>query len=186
MVSTMGEENKRHEISVGMLPSGSLVVFKESTYFLRNGLASSLPLPPEVRANQRPGQYGPVQFESLGLLVKYGKDITIAEGQCLWALRRFLPSQVPVPEVYGWCEDNGEVFIYMELVKGVTLEKRWELLSKQERKLVCDQLRAMLLALRNLQQDPKDQFLGEWLSPLDPQRKSKLIASKVILTANLY
>ncbi|ELR04301.1 hypothetical protein VC83_06017 [Pseudogymnoascus destructans] len=143
-----------------MLPSGSSVVFKESTYFLRNGPEISLPLPAEVRAHQRQGQYGPIQFESLNLLVKYGKEITIAEGQCLWAIRRFLPSQVPVPEVYGWCEDNGEVFVYMELVKGVTLEKRWESLSKQERKIVCDQLRAMLLALRNLQQDPKDQFLG--------------------------
>lgn len=161
MVSTMGKENSHREISVRMLPSGSSVVFKESTYFLRNGPEISLPLPAEVRAHQLPVQYGPVQFESLNLLVKYGKEITIAEGQCLWALRRFLPSQVPVPEVYGWCEDNGEVFIYMELVKGVTLEKRWESLSKHERKIVCDQLRAMLLALRNLQQDPKDQFLGE-------------------------
>ena len=83
-----------------------------------------------------------------------------ARGNMDPALRRFLPSQVPVPEVYGWCEDNGEVFVYMELVKGVTLEKRWDSLSKQEREIVCDQLRAMLLALRNLQQDPKDQFLG--------------------------
>jgi hypothetical protein len=161
MVSTMGEENRPREISVGMLPSGSSVVFKESMYFLQNGPESSLPLPTEVRAHQSPGQYGPVQFESLNLLVKYGKDITIAEGQCLWALRRFLPSQVPVPEVYGWHEDNDEVFIYMELVKGVTLEKRWESLLEQERKIVCDQLRAMVLALRNLQQDSKDQFLGE-------------------------
>jgi hypothetical protein len=186
MVSKMGKENKLRKISIGMLPSGSSVVFKESTYFLRNGSESSLPLPAEIRANQRPGHYGPVQLESLSLLVKYGKDITIAEGQCLWALRRFLPSQVPVPDVYGWCEDNGEVFIYMELVRGVTLEKRWESLSKQERKIVCDQLRAMLLALRNLQQDPKDQFLGEWLSRYDLKRKSKLITFKVISTANLY
>ncbi|KAE9369000.1 kinase-like protein [Stipitochalara longipes BDJ] len=149
-----------------MLPSGSSVVFKESTYFLRNGPESSLPPPAEVRANQRPGQYrypgvdGPVQFKSLNLLVKYGKDITIAEGQCLWALRRLLPSQVPVPEVYGWCEDNGEVFVYMELVGGVTLENRWESLAKQERISVCEELRVMLLALRTLRQDPKDEFLG--------------------------
>ena len=144
-------------------------MFKESTYFLRNGPESSLPLPAEVRANQGQGQYGPVQFESLNLLVKYGKDITVAEGQCLWALRRFLPSQVPVPEVYGWCEDNGEIFVYMELVKGVTLEKKWESLSEQEREIICDQLRVMSLSLRNLQQDPKDQFVGEWLSRLNPQ-----------------
>ena len=73
MVSKMGKENKLRKISVGMLPSGSSVVFKESTYFLRNGSESSLPLPAEVRANQRPGHYGPVQFESLSLLVNTGK-----------------------------------------------------------------------------------------------------------------
>ncbi|OBT60829.1 hypothetical protein VE03_09918 [Pseudogymnoascus sp. 23342-1-I1] len=156
----MDKENGHREISVGMLPSGSSVVFNESTYFLRHSPETALPLPTEVRAHQRPGQYGPIQFESLNLLVKYGKEITIAEGQCLWALRRFLPSQVPVPEIYGWCEDNGEVFVYMELVKGVTLEKIWGSLLKQEREVVCDQLRAMLLALRNLQQDTQDQFLG--------------------------
>jgi hypothetical protein len=185
MVSKMGKENKLPQNFCRNAPVRLIGCVQESTYFLRNGSESSLPLPAEVRANQRPGHYGPVQFESLSLLVKYGKDITIAEGQCLWALRRFLPSQVPVPDVYGWCEDNGEVFIYMELVRGVTLEKRWESLSKQERKIVCDQLRAMLLALRNLQQDPKDQFLGEWLSRLDPNRKSKLIYFKVILIASL-
>lgn len=35
------------------------------------------------------------------------------------------------------------MFIYMELVKGVTLEDRWELLSKPERIEVCEQLRAI-------------------------------------------
>ncbi|KAH8663425.1 kinase-like domain-containing protein [Tricladium varicosporioides] len=156
----MDTENKRRQISIGVLPSGSSVLFKDSTYFLRNRPGSSLPSPSEVRAHQRPGQYGPVQFESLGLLVKYGKEITIAEGQCLWALRRFLPSEVPAPEVYGWCEDNSEVFIYMELIRGVTLENKWKSLLKQERETICSQLQGILLALRQLQQDSKDQFLG--------------------------
>ena len=181
MVPTVDKYNRSRQVSVGMLPSDSLVVFKDSTYFLRNKQKSSLPLPAEVRARQLPGQYGPVRFESLNLLVKYGKEITIAEGQSLWALRRFLPSQVSVPEVYGWCEDNGEVFIYMELIKGITLENRWESLSKQEREAICSQLRSMLLALRNLQQDPKDQFLGKLRNHL----VSNLIAFKVISTASL-
>lgn len=159
-----------------MLLSGSSALFKESTYFLRNGTEISLPSPSEVRARQQHLQYSPIYFESLNLLVKNGKNISIAEGQCLWALRRFLPSQVPVPEIYGWCEDNGEVFIYQELVKGVTLENRWESLAKEERGIVCDQLRVMLLELRNLQQDPKDQFVGEYVSHFNPYPESKLIA----------
>lgn len=157
----MGNENQHHEISIGMLPSSSSVVFKESTYFSQNGSETPLPSPAEVRARQHHLRCGPIYFESLNLLVKYGKNITIAEGQCLWALRRFLPSQVPVPEVYGWCEDNDEVFIYQELVKGVTLENRWESLAKEEREIVCEQLRVILLELRNLKQDPKDEFVGK-------------------------
>ncbi len=160
----MATDNTSRTISVGMLPSGSSVVFKESAYFSRNGPGCSLPSPADVRANQRPGYLGdslPVRFEALNLLVKYGKDITIADGQCLWAIRRLLPYQVPIPEVYGWCQEGGEVFIYMELVQGVTLENRWESLSKQEKVKVCEQLRVILSALRKLRQDPKDQFLGE-------------------------
>ncbi len=48
-----------------------------------------------------------VRFEDLNLVVKYGRENTIAEALCLWAIRRFLPDQVPVPEVHGWCEDGG-------------------------------------------------------------------------------
>lgn len=53
------------------------------------------------------------------------------------------------------------MFIYMELVKGTTLEDRWESLSTQARIDICEQLRVMLLELRKLQQDPNDRFLGE-------------------------
>jgi hypothetical protein len=162
-------------LSIKMLPSGPSVIFKESTYFSHNGPGASLPSPAEVRARQRPLQYGPVRFDSLGLIVKYGKEITIAEGQCLWYLRWAFPlSQVPVPEVYGWCEDEGEVFIYMELVKGVTLEERWEALVEEERGSVCGQLRDIVLALRSLKQDPDDKFLGKkTLSHLNPSPESQ-------------
>ena len=55
----------------------------------------------------------------------------------MWAIRRLLPNQPPVPEVYGQVQDSDEVFIYMELIKGKTLEDRWESLLKDERKDVC-------------------------------------------------
>jgi hypothetical protein len=150
-------------ISVETLPSGPSIVFKESKYFSQNGLDFPFPSPAEIHASKRPGQgwSRTARFEALNLIVKYGKDITIAEGQTLWALRRLLPSRVPVPEVYGWCQEGGEVFIYMELVKGVSLEDKWGSLSTQARIDVCEQLRVMLLELRTLQQDPNDRFLGE-------------------------
>jgi hypothetical protein len=97
------------EVVLGTLPKGSSCVFEESSYFSRNGRGCSLPPPAEVRRNQGPRPSQPVRFEALNLIVKYGREITIAEGQCLWAIRRLLPYQVPVPEVYGWCEEGGEV-----------------------------------------------------------------------------
>lgn len=106
----------------------------------------------------------PVRFEALNLIVKYGKEITISEGQCMWAIHRLLPDRLPAPEVYGWVQDQDEVFIYMELVRGETLEDRWESLPNDERLGVCQQLQSMLLDLRNLQQDPEDQFLGEFFN----------------------
>lgn len=146
-----------------MLPSDSSVVFKESTYFSENGPNSSLPSPATVRATQKARHLSrsmTVRFEDLKLVVKYGREITIAEALCLWAIRRLLPDQVPVPEVYGWCEDGGEFFIYMELIQGETLENKWKSLSKPERIDVCSQLRVMLSELRSLKQDPENQFLG--------------------------
>jgi len=32
---------------------------------------------------------------------------------------------MPVPEVYGWCRDQGETFSHMQLVDGITLEDAW-------------------------------------------------------------
>ncbi|OCH95598.1 kinase-like protein [Obba rivulosa] len=99
-------------------------------------------------------------FPSLNLLVKFGPNLNIAEEQCLRAVRGLLGDTMPVPEVYGWRQDGNKLFIYMEHVHGVTLEDCWPELSRQERFDVCDQLHAMLSALRTLKQDPRDTFIG--------------------------
>ena len=88
-------------------------------------------------------------------------DTTIAEGQCLWAIRQVLGDAVPVPEVYGWCRDGKSVFIYMHLVEGLTLEDRWESLSTEDRDEICRQLSHVVMAMRRLEQDPTKQFVGE-------------------------
>ncbi|EFE43102.1 hypothetical protein TRV_02107 [Trichophyton verrucosum HKI 0517] len=153
------------------LPSAESATFLESSYFSRNGAEAALPSPANVReqsvlqgpASQAKRDYGfkPVRYEHLGLIVKYGRapEVTVAEGQLLWALRRTLPT-VPVPEVYGWTHDNGQVFIYMELIKGVTLEQRWGFLGPAERVAICEQLREIILDYRRLQHAPGDFFLG--------------------------
>ncbi|KAK3938006.1 kinase-like domain-containing protein [Diplogelasinospora grovesii] len=157
-------------ISTQMLPPAELGTFLESSFFSRNGAGAELPSPANVRARgavQDPTSQGrnfafrPVRYEELGLVVKFGRppEMTVAEGQCLWALHRILPN-VPVPEVYGWTHDDGQVFIYMELVQGATLEQRWEYLDRAERVEICEQLRVMILELRKLRHAPGKFFLG--------------------------
>jgi len=162
----------RVRLPVSKLPFDKSIVFKNSSFFTQKGAPCALPSPAEVRAAANLINTGPrnlrrpcpVRFPSLNLLVKYGREITIAEGQCLWTIRSLLPDVVPVPEVFGWCQDGNEVFIYMQMVRGATLEERWEALTREERVDICEQLRPMVGALRQLEQDPTDRFVGEQLS----------------------
>ncbi|KAF5599858.1 phosphotransferase family [Fusarium pseudoanthophilum] len=154
-------------ILVDSLPTGSSVTFLGSSFFTSNGSETILPSADQVRAKSEAGDHvlnrkNTVIFESLGLVVKFGKEprVTVAEGQCLWWLRRHLPS-VPVPEIYGWTEDEGECFLYMQLVEGLTLEERWDSLSREDKVGVCEQLRDMVIELRRVKRDPEDEFLGQ-------------------------
>ena len=65
-------------------------------------------------------------FEDLGLVVRWGVEVGIAEAQCVYAVHRFLDGRVPVPEVYGWRTDGDEKSIYMQYVHGQALEEAWD------------------------------------------------------------
>ncbi|ATY66737.1 serine threonine-kinase Sgk2 [Cordyceps militaris] len=150
------------------LPSGSCVTFGSSSFFLRNGQNAAFPTFSEIfarSATQAPSfrrckHRPPVRFEELGLLVKFGSEpvVSVAEGQCLWALQHALPS-VPVPEIYGWARDGDLTCLFMELVPGITLENIWSALSRPERTQICTELRYMLTELRSLRQEPGHQFV---------------------------
>ena len=138
--------------------------FLDSSFFQKQP-SQPLPTPAEVRALSRTlavpySHRRPVKFDHLNLLVKRGPRVTIAEAQCLWIVRKILGDKVPVPEVYGWRVDGPDVFIYMQLVPGVTLKERWESLSAVEKNGVCEQLCEMVTSLRQLKQEPSDQFIG--------------------------
>ncbi|EJD48035.1 kinase-like protein [Auricularia subglabra TFB-10046 SS5] len=149
-------DTRRHNDTTGavrILPIGDTVIFRESAFFSRH---EHLPCPSEIRAAQtRARRSQTLAFPSLGLMMKHGAAASVAEAQCMWAVRHLLGDKVPVPEVYGWCTDDatGELFIYMELVPGVTLAEAWPLFSEPQRLHVCGQLRDMLSNLRRLQQD---------------------------------
>lgn len=144
-----------------MLPSAANTSFKDTSFFIQN---ASLPSPDKVRlaagSRSDPDGPDPVAFPSLNLIVKYGASITIAEGQCLWAIRHLLPT-VPVPEVYGWCRDRNETFLYMQLIEGITLADAWPDLDIEARYEVCEELRVIFEDLRQLKQPPNSQFIGK-------------------------
>jgi hypothetical protein len=75
------------------------VDFPESSFFNVNGAIQSLSKPAEVRSlspthNTSP-EPPPVVFESLGLLVKFGPYVTIAEAQFLWIIKNDLAGKSP-------------------------------------------------------------------------------------------
>ncbi|TAQ84317.1 hypothetical protein B7494_g7353 [Chlorociboria aeruginascens] len=121
-------------ICLSTLASANVITFPDTSYFL--GDHAKLPTPAEVRqargSTQSESKPPPVVFEALNLLVKYGQAITIAKGQCLWALKLLLPV-VRIPVVYGWSQDSGGTFIYVELIDGITLESCWLDLSDEKR-----------------------------------------------------
>ncbi|KAF5637190.1 phosphotransferase family [Fusarium sp. NRRL 52700] len=152
------------------LPQGSSVTFYDSSFFKRCPEQPKLPTPSEVLARPNYVQHPqaedlkirqPAVFKELGLVVKYSdnSDAIIREGQCLWAIRHFLP-EVPVPEVFCWTQENGVTFLYMEYIDGVTLRDRWDTLSAIEKSGVCEQLGSMITKMSRLHQAPGDPFIG--------------------------
>lgn len=174
----MGNISTANSLVIGpaMLPNGDNVVFRDSSFFKNNGLEAELPSPAMVRAQfeqsdpYRVGQWGnkpwAVPFGSLKLVVKFGASISIAEGQCMWAIAVRLGHQVPVPEIYGWCKDGEEEFVYMQFIEGRTLEAAWDSLSKQDQAEIHGQLGRIVHSLRSLAQPLGDAFLGKSVSLL--------------------
>ena len=161
-------------LSPTMLPRSENIEFRESSFFSRH---SALPSPNEVRNRARLDEGLPtrttktggrrrnvVLFPDVGLVVKWGSNISIGEGQCLWACQHLLPGVVPVPEIFGWYTNRevgkDEVFLYMEYVQGITLEDCWSSLSSEDKHTITSQLREMLIRMRQVQQDANDMFLG--------------------------
>lgn len=151
-----------------MLPSGDTKIFSESTFFKQSG-APSLPSPDQVRLmadksdghHRDPRRAQVTYFPDMHLVVKWGTNVFLDEAQCIWALSALLPNLVPVPELFGWCRDQQQFFIYMELVKGDTLENRWSELSVGEKTEICEQLQKITRSLRLLEQNAEDRFIGE-------------------------
>ena len=148
--------------------------FPESSFF-QVGRAPALPSPGEVRdLNLKTGNVAatslnyppPVVIPSLGLVVKYGLSVSIVEAQTQIMLREEFHGRIPIPEIFGWTEDDGQTFIYMSLIEGDTLADRWGGLSDGEKRAICEELHRFVELLRTLEQDPRDKYVGELIYDL--------------------
>ncbi|KAI1866429.1 hypothetical protein JX265_007730 [Neoarthrinium moseri] len=152
-------------IVIDELPSAAKALFEDSTFFKK--YSGGLPSPAQVRqkgikingSRARGSRPDPVSYEDQGLIVKYGSEITIAEAQCLWFFNRYMKN-VPTPELFGWHQDAGETFIYMELVCGETLEVVWPSMTEEERRVICKELRDSVTTWRQLRQEKVPHFIG--------------------------
>jgi len=164
----MDRSLKMSEKSLEKISSNS--DFLDSKIFSRNSSSPCrLPTPNEVREAARAaklkvtfGRPTPVIFPSLGVFVKYGGDIRIAEAQVLRYLGWHLSALVRIPEVYGCRRDDNQTFIYMEYIPGDTLEKLWPSINEESRGLVCSELRMMVKEWRTLEQEVA--FIGVFQS----------------------
>ncbi|OOQ84589.1 hypothetical protein PEBR_29634 [Penicillium brasilianum] len=169
--------DRRLILTPSMIPNSSKFDAKDSRYFKK---FTNLPSPEEVRkktkAQQLAGTFvdkrrtlyeGGIQwrapvvvFQELSLLVKWGGEMTISEGQCLYGIGLLLKDYVPVPELYGWRQDGGETFLYMEYLDAQTLEQAWDSLGSDDRVSISGELRIICANLRHLEQDSEDPFIG--------------------------
>lgn len=167
-------QNRHVRLTPSMIPDASNFDAKDSSFFDK---WSQLPPPIQVREkaktqvtsldNRKVLSYAgrhirppPAVFEDMGLVVKWGVAVGIPEAQSIYAIYRLMKGRVPVPEVYGWRTDGDEKFIYMQYVRGQTLEEGWDSLEHDEHGAVCHQLRTIFDNLRQLEQDPSDLFIG--------------------------
>ncbi|PLN85985.1 phosphotransferase enzyme family protein [Aspergillus taichungensis] len=169
-------EGEHIQLTPSKVPSSPNFVVQDSSFFQK---WDQLPSPSEVQARAKAQHLAgvhpdprrvyltppyvrppPVVFEEMGLFVKWGSSVEIFEAQCLYAIRRFLEGDVPVPEVYGWRTDGDVKYVYMEYVKGTPLDQVWSTMRHADKVGICSELRTIFQRLRQIEQDPEDPFIG--------------------------
>lgn len=140
------------------IPSASNMVFPSWSRTCR------LPTPEAVRSHhvylKEGWRANVVHFEELELVVKFGKEIYMGEAYAMWFVAQYAPS-VSLPTLYGWAQQDGEVFIYYEYIKGETMETRWPSLKPEQKIGLSNQLRGMVGNLRRFRHiDSSHQYIG--------------------------
>lgn len=141
--------------------------FLESTWFKSHGRTRDFPTPEYLRTIFKLREVPrPVKFEDLGHIVKFGSHITTTEAINQCAIRRVCRDTLPVSEVHAWRilerqDRKDEVFIYMQLIEGPTLQEQWPEMSATDKQSICSDLRTMVSCLRSLQDSESQQVIGK-------------------------
>ena len=147
--------------TVSWLPDNSKdeVDFTESSFFkIAN---RKLPSPQSLNAPRE----GIITVSDMQLVVKFGPRVTVDEAVTMWAVRKFLGHQVPVPELFGWRIYRDTVFIYMELIPGPNLQECWSDMNVCDKGAICSQLQEILRSIRHLKH--QDTFIGKKIYSLE-------------------
>ena len=154
-------------IDISTLPDVSKagMDFLDTSFFKTDGLSQvpSLPTPAEIHRQYPKLEIGVAKFEYLDLAVKvaHKSRFKLEEAQVMIAIRRAFPDgEVPVPEVFGWRQNNDMIYIYMSLMPGKTLGEAWPTLTSSEKTSICDQLSRVVTSLRRIRPDPDQAFIG--------------------------
>jgi hypothetical protein len=142
-------------LNAEILPAG------DSAFFSNWAGPDDLPSPDEVWSHSdvlHRHAATVVRFTHLNLIVKYGPTVRVAEGQALWVVENF--TDVRAPTVYGWFQDGDEMFLYMSLVDGIKLDRRWAEMSEMEKLDVSRQLNCMLVSLHAVQSPRDETYIG--------------------------
>lgn len=143
----------------GQLPSpGEVRANAKAQYLAGDTLSSRNTFVIDQKGPQ--GRPPPAVFRDKNLFVKWGAGVRISEAHTLLAIGQF--DDIPVPQVFGWCVDGGETFIYMEYLQGQTLEQAWDSMDGNHRISICHELRKIVDALRQMKQDHLNPFVGKY------------------------
>ncbi|BGP42910.1 hypothetical protein JCM10449v2_006925 [Rhodotorula kratochvilovae] len=106
--------------------------------------------PDEVRDWEEPEQAAyvkEIEWEGQLMMVKFGPRVSRVEAEVMRMVRE--KTTIPVPEVYAVKEDDDEVFIYQERMRGSPLRyPKWEYATPVQRSSIIDDLRAVISQLR--------------------------------------
>nr|POE48870.1 hypothetical protein CFP56_38967 [Quercus suber] len=134
--------SQRPCVSRSVLPdiSKTEMYFYDTSFFQESSASvDQLPSPASILQQSPDAASGVIKFDRLKVVVKFGPSsfLRLEEAQTMRAIRLALPrDEVPVPEVFGWRQYEGQNFIYMSLVRGQTLQEAWSSLTESDKGLI--------------------------------------------------